>query len=296
MRLARYGLSLGLLGLTLAAAPALAIEGIGVSPTSQEVTVDPGKTIAGQLTVINDGNTDITYKVNVSDYQVVGEKYQGTFNSTGAERSISPVTWFTLPVGNAVVKAGQQIKVPYSITAPQTATPGGHYAAVFIETVPPATPGATVIHRVQKIGSLFYIAVSGDLIRNGEALGLTAPLLQLHPPITANLRVKNTGNVHFPVDGQSYLTNLFGHKYNPVTFHGEVLPQTTRDFPLSLPTSSEIGIYKVTSEATFLDRTQTFSRWVVLVPPITLAVVSFTIILLASLLVVGLVRKRKRKI
>jgi hypothetical protein len=256
-RVALFGIGVGIMGILSLPSNAIALEGIGVSPTSQEISIDPGKAVSGQITVINDGNTDISYKVKVSDYQVVGEKYQGTFNSTGAETSISPVSWFSVPTAVAIVKAGQQVKVPYTILAPPTATPGGHYAAVFIETVPPNTPGATIIRRVQNIGSLFYISVSGNLIKQGSIIGLSAPWLQLNPPITADLRVKNTGNVHFAVEGQYYLANIFGHKTKPGSFRGEVLPGTTRAFPISIVPDSSIGIYKLTSEAVFLEQTYT---------------------------------------
>ncbi len=284
-----------LLYLLLPAAPAMASQGIGVSPTSQEVQLQPGTSTRHELTVINDGDTDVTYRLVATDYRVTNENYQGDFSSSRKAADVSAVSWFLLPVGTLTVKARQQVKQSYTIVVPPTAVVGGHYAAVFVETVPPPGKGGTFISRVERIGSLFYLAVAGDLKRSGSVLPLSADWLQALSPIKSTLRVRNDGNVHFLAEGTAQLSTPFGEVGTPEQFRGEVLPGTTRRFALALPAGSPIGLYKVSVKASYLNTTKDMSRWVLLVPRLTFIIVSGTLVLLIALGFVAVVRRARRR-
>ena len=273
----------------------LALQGFGISPTQQEVTLAPGGSTSGQLTVINDGDTDVTYHIYATDYGVKGEDYEGVFTSPAGSTNATAANWFTLPPGNFVVKARQETTFNYTLTAPKGATVGGHYAAVFIQTIPPAHAGAAIINRVDRIGSLFYITISGALHEHGNLLPLTVPWLQSAPPIAADVRLTNTGNNHFLVQGSAQLTGLFGNKAgNAVQWRGEVLPGTTRRFALALPESAPIGVFKVSVAVTYLGHTAHQSHWLLLVPRLTFIIVSATILLLLVAAFWVLMRKLRR--
>jgi len=260
-----------------------ASQGIGISPTSQEVKLNPGGTTSGTLVVINDGDSDITYKVYATDYQVHDENYHGDFTNEGKSPVLSAVSWFKLPSGALVVKSRQEQNLSYTITVPPGAAVGGHYAAVFIETIPPPpTPGSARINRIDRVGSLFYLAVGGGLHSGGMVLPLTVPLLQSQSPVIGSLSVKNTGNVHFQADVQAQLSDPFGKVGKPMAERGEVLPSTTRRFDISLPSSSPIGLYNVSVTVRYLDKSVTQSHWMLLMPRLTFIIVSTT--LLAALI------------
>ncbi len=262
--------------------PAQAAQGIGISPTGQEIDVDAGRSYTGSIMVLNDGTNDVTYRFVVSDYRVQDESYDSLFTSTGASNNVSAVSWFSLPTGNQVIKAGQQVPVRYTVTVPPGASVGGHYAAVFIETVPPTGPGGNRINRVDRIGSLMYIAVGGNLQRSGQVLPLEVPWLQAVGPLKASVRLRNDGNVHLAAEGYLQLSSLFGKVGDKVPFKGRVLPQTTRRFEVSLPASSPIGLFKVTAHINYLDRSEEVSHWVLLVPRVTFIIVSGTLLLLLA--------------
>ncbi len=277
-------------------AQAIAVQGIGVSPTSQEINLQPGDTYHSQLTVINDGASTIIYHLYAADYKVTNEQYVGNFDSSGAAANISPIGWVQLPASQFTIKSGQQIVVQYTITAPNTATIGGHYTAIFAETVPPPNPGGTRIARVDRVGSLLYLAVGGQLHPAGQVLPLDAHWLQPLSPITAGLRIHNTGNVHFVAYGTAWLSGLFGGQTKPAPFKGEVLPGTIRRFGLKLPTAAPIGVYKLTAEANFNGQTVTQSHWVVLLPRLTFIIIGLTILLMAVLAIWDkLLRHRGRR-
>lgn len=268
-----------------------AVQGIGVSPTSQELEIAPGGTLTGSLTVINDGSSDITYKVSVSDYHVNDESYRADFTAIDANRDISAVSWFTLPQTSATIRTGEEFSVPYTIRVPATAAIGGHYVAVFAETVP-KIGGGNAIARIQKLGSLFYLNVTGAESRNGSIASFTVPWLQNSSPLAATLRMKNSGNVHFAASGEATVTDVFGKQRAKTVFKGEVLPSTTRRFDLLLNVAGPIGIYKISVTPHYLEANgPTLSHWVVQVPTLTLVILLGTLGLVIGLYVWLLWRK-----
>lgn len=283
------------LGLAMVQAPsAAAVRGIGISPTNQELTVNAGEKLSGELTVLNDGDTDVIYKLYATDYRVSGEDYAGDFTNDASKANVSAVSWFSLPSTNATIKPRQQVKVPYTLTIPANASVGGHYAAVFVETVPPKNTSGSVINRVDRLASIFYIAVDGNLNQVGSIAELNVPRMQSLPPITGTLRVKNEGNVHFNADVTFTLESPFGKIGQPHNVKGEVLPGTTRRFAISLPPGSAIGLYKVTASVKYLDRTDSVSKWTLLVPRLTFMIVAGSLLLVGVVLAWGLVRRFRR--
>ncbi|HEY6736165.1 MAG TPA: hypothetical protein VI322_00455 [Candidatus Saccharimonadia bacterium] len=172
---------------------------------------------------------------------------------------------------------------------------GGHYAAVFAETIPPKPKSGSHIDRV---GSIFYLAVGGDLHTEGSVRSYVVPPLQFLAPVDGTLAVANTGNVHFSTDITAQLWSPFGKVGKPVTLRGEVLPATVRQFAISLPTSSPIGLYKALVTVEYAGKTVRLSRWMLLIPKLTLIILSTTlglILVLGAWSVVRRVRRRRNR-
>lgn len=273
-----------------------AVQGIGISPTSQDITLAPGGSTSGNLTVINDGDSPITYHVYATDYGVSGEQYTADFTITGRSDAISAVSWIKLPAKATrfTVAPHDQSTLPYTIVAPADATVGGHYASVFIETIPPPSSGATIINRVERIASIFYLTVNGDLIHSGQVDPIVAPRLVTSPPIQAALRFTNSGNVHAAADGNVVLMSLLGHQSNKTLFHGEVLPQTTRRFSFDLAPPKAIGLYQLKATTNFEGKSVTLTKWIVVVPKLTLIIITVTVVILLALLIAWLLRRRRK--
>jgi len=292
----RFGLALGLF--LVAGWPAGAwgaVQGIGVSPTSQEVALDPGGTYRGHITVINDGATDVNYRVYATDYRVTGETYVGNFDSSGKAADVSPVSWFSLPAGSFTVKARVEQTFDYTVNVPRTAAIGGHYAAVFVETIPPAGSGGAFVSRIERIGTLFYVNVRGEVRQDGSVMPLEVARLQSVGPVRGALRLHNDGNLHFLAEGTARLTGPFGADAGKaVPLKGEVLPGTTRRFDLALPAPAPIGLYKVTATVKYLGRTEEVSRWMLLMPRVTFVIVGGTVLLLLGVGLWALVRRARR--
>ena len=274
---------------------AAAMQGIGISPTSQEVTVVPGAKATGTITVINDGDTDVQYKLYASDYRVSGENYEGNFTSQAAEARVSPVTWFTLPAGTFTVKARQQVEQPYTISVPANATVGGHYGAVFVQTIPPPAKSGAQVARIDRLASIFYLAVGGDLKTSGRIASFRVPLIQALSPIDAALVMTNDGNVHFMTDITAQLSTPFGKVGRPVTVRGEVLPATSRRFKLELPTDAPLGIYNVKASVSYAGKIERVDQWMLLMPKLTFIILSATLLLIIAISIWFTGRKLRRR-
>ena len=185
--------------------------------------------------------------------------------------------------------------VDFAIAVPKNAAVGGHYAAVFVQTVPPASAGATILSRVDRVASLYYLAVGGNLDAQGQVLALDVPWLQPASPVQAAVRVRNTGNVHFQVNTTSQLSTPFGKAGPPVTVRGEILPGTTRRLDIKLPAPYPIGLYKVDVTVKYLGKTVHQSHWLFMVPKLTFIIVSLTVLALVVFGVVRVVRKLRRR-
>jgi hypothetical protein len=288
------GLLLACASLFVAAGPAEALQGFGISPTSQTISLLPGQTTTGQLTVINDGDTSINYQIYATDYRVSGEDYKGNFVNTGSGPDLSAVSWFVLPQGTFTVGPRQQSSFNYLVRVPKGAAIGGHYAAIFVQTVAPPATG-TYISRIERLGVIFYMAIGGNLTQSGGLSSFQLPWLQFTSPVVNNFAIRNSGNVHFLAQAQSQLYTPFGRVGTPVQTEGEVLPDTTRRFNMALKTGSPIGLYKVKTTISYLGQTKVETGWTLLIPEMTLIIVLISV----ALIVVGLIwlaiRRRRSK-
>ena len=271
-----------------------AVPGLGMSPTSQELKGQPGTVIKQDITVINDGPIDLTYTLSASDYTVKGSDYSPTFTDASSVSSLSAAKWFSYKSGAAVIRAHDQVVVPITISVPANASLGGHYAAVFAETVAAAPKNGSRINRITKVGSLFYLAIGGNLHQAGAISKFSVPWLQYTSPIQAKLLIKNSGNIHFSANSKLIIKPLFGNARSPVLAKGEVLPGIDREFDTKLPAGRGFGIYRVNLTTDFSDVLQPEqTKWVLLIPKLAAYIFLTTIVLILAMMLVLVIQKKR---
>lgn len=252
-------------------------EGIGISPTRITPSVAPGGEKSGEFLVINGGTEPIRYRVYVNDFRVVNEAYDKNFEPL--QSPDSPVSWIKVSDEVRELAAGAQEKIPYTVSVPSDVVPRGYYAVIFAETVP-AEADTTGVARVKRVGSLVYLTVEGGSVEKGKFLGLQAAFWQRSPNIQAGLRVENSGNVHFAVEGEVTVKNIFGKTVHQESIASTILPETIRKFSPELPTSGPLGIYKIDGELRFLgESVNVGSRWVVVGSPFWIGLLVLLLVL-----------------
>jgi hypothetical protein len=260
-----------------------------ISPPKYELFANPGDSLSEKLKVRNDGDTQVTYQVNVEDFRAEGD--DGSINLVDPQTSrdsFSLASWITAEPNKFTVPANEEAIVTFTIHVPKTGEPGGHYATVLIKQAgagDTSTSGATVDTRV---GSLILLRVSGNTTEKATLESFNAENgFQQYGPINFNMRFKNEGNVHVAPTGTIVISNIFGKKVKEIPFvPANVLPDANRVIKASWDDKGMIGRYTASLVVTYGQSKQTLAGSTsFIVFPIWLMVVILAVIVLIYLLV-----------
>ncbi len=211
------------------------VKALTLVPPSLEYDVNPGQIVSGKIKLYNEGTAPTTVFASAANFTAKGE--DGTPNFQFSDTPTDLTAWMALPKGGITLNAGDRLEVPFTITVPADADPGGHYASVFFGTDPSIKPeGGGQVNIRSLIGTLVILRVSGEvnesaIISEVGVEGGHATLSRL--PATLFARIQNTGNVHVRPEGTVTIRNLFGGESAHLTFNdvnGAVLPRSTRRF------------------------------------------------------------------
>ncbi len=282
-------------------------QALTVSPARLELSVDPGVATTDEFTLINEQDSDQVFYTSVENFEAQGES--GTPNFTPGKDGLA--SWVQV-AEKITIKKGEKIKVPFTVNVPADADAGGHFAAIFLSTQPPAVSGGEVSVGA-KIGMLMLVRVSGDIKEEG---GVRSFLLKSGGhfvttlPVDFVYRFNNNGNDRAKPVGNIVIRNNFGIKtetLNANTTEGNVLPGSIRRFEVrwgeeeALPASASffsfvkyemrnfaMGVYFANLDLTFGATGKTSSSlyfvvvpWHLLIIIIIIAVIVFTVLRLA---------------
>lgn len=262
-------------------------ESITLSPASQRFKLDRGAKQSGELTVVNDGTTSYTFLMYAKPYSVNDVEYTPDFYTVRTNTDLE--RWISFPKKSYVLEAGKSTTVPFTISVPGDATPGGHYGAIFAETQPDGTANGTSVQRKKRVGSLMYVTVNGDFKTGGSFGSIKTSALQFKPPLHSELTTENTGDTDFEVKTVFQVEDVFGHtKYHDEKTY-QLLPKTKRLLALEWTKSPGFGFYKVTVSAAQLDQTTSETSYVLMAP------IAFYMVFVVGLfaLIIYLVQKRR---
>jgi hypothetical protein len=212
-----------------------------ISPTKIDVAGDPGQTVIGEIELFNEQGEDKTFYTSFENFEPRGE--------TGAPYFVGGGTGLASWLGSTeqvVIKAGEKIAIPYSITIPGDATPGGYFAAVFFGTQPTVEGGGSEVSIGGKVGTLILLKVNGEVSEAGGILNFASTdekKFFTGVPIEFSYRFNNTGGDRVVPKGEIVVTNIFGKetvKLNANNTDGSVLPNSIRKF--SVLWSNEAGV------------------------------------------------------
>lgn len=227
------------------------VEALTISPARLEFAADPGVTVSGEFTIVNEQDADQIYYTSVENFEAQGES--GTPNFTTTKEGLS--SWVQV-VDKVEIKKGEKIKVPFTVVVPQNADIGGHFAAIFLSTIPPST-GAGEVSVGAKVGMLMLLKVNGDIKENG---GVMSFFLKQGGHVVTSLpvgfvyRFNNEGNDRVKPTGTTTIKNMFGlttEQLNANSNEGNVLPNSIRRFEMTWGKEAAIPV-----SASFMDHVQ----------------------------------------
>jgi hypothetical protein len=209
-------------------------QALTISPARAELTGDPGESIPGSFVLINEQSADQTFYTSVENFDSQGES--GTPNFTTSKEGLA--SWVKV-IDKITLKKGERLTVPYSIDIATSADSGGHFAAIFLSTVPP-TIGEGQVSVGAKVGMLVFLKVTGAIKEEG---GLSSFAIKDGKKVLSSLPVefiykfKNDGNDRVNPEGNIVVKNMFGQETATIDANkakGNILPNSTRRFDARL--------------------------------------------------------------
>jgi hypothetical protein len=206
-------------------------KGLFISPLREYITVDAGKTATKSITVANLTDKNITVTLSVEEFSVADFTYQYEFKPPKD-------TWVRLGLTEIKLQPGKSHQIPYQITIPPNAAPGGHYFTIF------ATTNFGGTNQVQAT-TVLYLTVNGVLRKTSVIRSSTMPWLSLGNDIPFTLTAQNTGNTHFFAYVSGRLTG-WGSKKSGEETTRLLLPGASRNMGNTIPAPLLPGVYKAT--------------------------------------------------
>jgi hypothetical protein len=259
-------------------------KGLTISPLRNELDIAPGTSLDSKLVVTNSTDKPMVVELNAEEFSVINQQYDYAFT---VDSNVSK--WVTFNLSEIRLLSGESREISFSVGAPLSAEPGGRYISIFASTNT-GTSDVSVGSR-QRVASLLYITVLGDVSRSGALISLSSPWI-VSGDSTYNMSIQDSGTTHFRSRYNVKLQNLFGQDIASSSGDSLILPGTIRSISAILPLPKIPGIYKAIYNIGLGD-TPAVNRtsYLLYVPPYIIAVLSAAIIIL----ILALYRKRLRK-
>lgn len=266
--------------------------GFTITPPIFELTANPGDSRDEIISLYNQGDEDLSITVSVENLVPFGEagQVQIVDNSTNDEKLPSLKDWIKVSKNEFKLKKGATENVDYTLSLPENASPGGHFASIVFSTgsgeISSGGAGAAA-----KIGALILLTVSGDINESAQITEFS-PVQKIYLKngnIDFNLKVENKGNVYIRPRGFMVINNVFGRKVAQVEVDGKnILPTATRKIPAQFAGKHLVGPYTVTLALNYGASNKTLNAttgfWVIPWIP--------TLIIVVVLLIIIIFRKR----
>ncbi len=202
-----------------------------VSPPKIEITGDPGKTISGSFLLINEQDSTKKFYTTFENFEAQGES--GTPKFTPGTTGLG--SWMHA-VATVVIAPGEQKDIPFTISIPKNAEPGGHFGAIFLGTSPPESEGGGQVSVGAKVGILILLRVSGAVKEGANLLEFRAQdRFTSSLPATLFYRIQNGGGDRLKPSGEVTIRNTVGLKSAQLPANkaeSNVLPLSTRKFTI----------------------------------------------------------------
>ena len=185
------------------------VQAISVSPAIIDVTADAGKQTDFSILVTNEESETLSFALTIQKFIPLGDG--GATQFLPQEDTSGLPDWLYLEAPTLTLRAGESRRMPVSLRVPNDATPGGHYAAIFLTQTSLDTAAGQNVSAIPRIGVLVFATVSGTVVerlalRNARSEQLDGS----HLPVQFHVDIENQGNIHVQPEVKIEITNIFG--------------------------------------------------------------------------------------
>ncbi len=206
-----------------------------LSPSIIDLKLDSGESATYEIKLYNETAADVYIDGTIEKFVPIGER--GEAKILPFDISDRAINWITLPKNSLVLKPGEEVSVPVTISVPKTADIGGYYLAIMWESS--SGPKSEKSHQTlisSRIGVLVLLEVNGVSNSSLELVDFGIDGNQKiynDSDLNFYLKLRNPGNIHQRPQGSIIIKNFFGNTIDvlPINLEkGSILPNTTRIF------------------------------------------------------------------
>lgn len=221
-------------------------------PPRLELKALPGATLQETIKIRNESTTETAFLVNTANFIVNNNQGTPIAVTEAVSGRWSLMSWITISPKKILLQPQQTAAINLIISIPSNALPGGHYAMV---TYNPDLTGllglqgsSSVI--TQKVGSLIYLNVIGDVTEAVNLKNFTAPKFSHYGPINLMAEIENLGDIHIQPQGTITITNLLGDEvYAQKLEEKNIFPFASRAYTAQFPGKWHLGRYAAKLQA-----------------------------------------------
>lgn len=272
-----------------------------ITPMSQRITLEPGKTYTASITIVNpaDATGDFHYKVYTAPYGVVGEDYTADLMTKNEHTKL--MDWISISEPSGAVSPNTSKKIEFTIKVPESAGAGGQYAAIMVGADEKNEKSDGVaINNVFEMASLIYGHVTGDIKHEGEILENNVPGFAAVTPVTLTAKISNNGNVHedatFVIRVSNFFTGdvILPTEDNDGNYTEIIMPESTRSITREVSNLPMLGVVKV-SQTIYYNGVSSTEEKNLIICPIWFLLLAFATIAALIAVIVKIIKRHAKK-
>ena len=226
-------------------AHAISAQGLTISPIRTQLTIAPGTVQTGQLNLYNTTSSDMAIAMSAELFSVTDQQYNYSFNPN------SPVAgWVRFDASSVTLAPGKSQTINYSINVPASAEPGDRYITLFATTS--IVGDNTKASSTERVGSLVYITISGDVSRMGYVISFFTPWTMISSS-TWSATLRDSGTSRFTSNYTMSVKTLWDADVSSSSDSSLILAKTIRLIQGSIVEPKIPGIYKLVFTTTLGD-------------------------------------------
>lgn len=207
---------------------------ITISPIRyDDLKFEPGKKISQTLYIYNEEPIAEVFSFEAQNF-IAGK--DGVSPEFVEDNRVGLASWIQFSKSKLEIGPDQTAEITFTISVPQSAEPGGYYAAVFLVKESQIDEKNNPVSQRQRLGALILGTVPGEAL---QALAVKEfnPVPQKKVfsflPDNFSVELQNSGSIHFRPQVKIAVTNIFGREKKVIELNSDnsyLLPQSIRDF------------------------------------------------------------------
>ncbi len=238
--------------------------GLSISPTRFELTINPGKADAMEVTLKNISGVDIIARAVINDFESNNDTGEPKIIVDTKSRSPNSIRDFLVGVGDVELKKDETKKFIIPVQVPDNAVSGAYYGVVRYtaeQTNREIDGDKRQVALNASLGLIVLIQVPGNITEQVQAQKIAAlhndrgSSFFITPPNQLAVTLKNTGNGFSKPFGHVTVSKggkeVFSYEMNNTDPRSNILPGATRTFKDELKNVTSLGRYTAVANISY---------------------------------------------